>query len=219
MSEFDRDYFERGPQTGKSLYRDYRWMPEQTIPYCHHLTVELGIKYGQTLLDFGCAKGFYVQALRLLGYETWGCDISEYATSHCHPDAAQYIFCTNGFRVPVAGGSSLWDWIHAKDVLEHVKHEDIGHIIENFKITAKRVFAIVPLGKDGEWVIPEHAKDVTHRICEPLSWWMDLFQSHGWAVLGTCNIPKLKNHWHRRYPYGHGYITAWNEDVLREECR
>ena len=29
---FDEDYYERGAETGKSLYSHYRWMPELTIP-------------------------------------------------------------------------------------------------------------------------------------------------------------------------------------------
>ena len=34
---FDEDYYERGAETGKSLYSHYRWMPELTIPMCHHI--------------------------------------------------------------------------------------------------------------------------------------------------------------------------------------
>ena len=29
--EFDREYFEQGPMTGKSLYTNYRWLPELTL--------------------------------------------------------------------------------------------------------------------------------------------------------------------------------------------
>ncbi len=29
---FDKNYFESGPQTNKSLYQNYRWIPELTIP-------------------------------------------------------------------------------------------------------------------------------------------------------------------------------------------
>ena len=31
-SQYDEDYFLRGKQTGKSLYEDYRWLPELTRP-------------------------------------------------------------------------------------------------------------------------------------------------------------------------------------------
>ena len=34
---FNEDYYERGAETGKSLYSHYRWMPELTIPMAHHI--------------------------------------------------------------------------------------------------------------------------------------------------------------------------------------
>ena len=34
---FNEDYYERGAETGKSLYSHYRWIPELTIPMCHHI--------------------------------------------------------------------------------------------------------------------------------------------------------------------------------------
>ena len=41
---FDEDYYERGAETGKSLYSHYRWMPELTIPMCHHIAKYLELK-------------------------------------------------------------------------------------------------------------------------------------------------------------------------------
>ena len=77
--KYDEDYFERGVETGKSLYSNYRWIPELTIPICAELIMQLKIGPEDTILDFGCAKGFIVKALRLLHREAYGVDISEYA--------------------------------------------------------------------------------------------------------------------------------------------
>ena len=41
--EFDLEYFEQGPMTGKSLYTNYRWLPELTLPMCHHIITYFGI--------------------------------------------------------------------------------------------------------------------------------------------------------------------------------
>ena len=78
---FDEDYYERGAETGKSLYSHYRWMPELTIPMCHHIAKYLELKETDKVLDFGCAKGFTVYCLRLLGYKAYGVDVSEYSES------------------------------------------------------------------------------------------------------------------------------------------
>ena len=63
---FDENYFERGVETQTSLYQNYRWMPEQTIPMVMTIIDYLKIQRGATVLDFGCAKGFVVKAFRLL---------------------------------------------------------------------------------------------------------------------------------------------------------
>ena len=48
---FDEDYYERGAETGKSLYSHYRWMPELTIPMCHHIAKYLELKETDKVLS------------------------------------------------------------------------------------------------------------------------------------------------------------------------
>ena len=60
---FDENYYERGAETGKSLYSHYRWMPELTIPMCHHIAKYLELKETDKVLDFGCAKDFQYMVL------------------------------------------------------------------------------------------------------------------------------------------------------------
>ncbi len=80
---YDADYYERGVESGKSCYSNYRWLPELTIPMAMVLIDTLGIRpgAGQRVLDFGCAKGFVTKALRMLRRDAWGIDISRYALS------------------------------------------------------------------------------------------------------------------------------------------
>src|SRR3954469_1999410 len=81
--QFDSDYFLHGKQTGKSLYEDYRWMPELTIPMVERMIAHLGIVKGDTILDFGCARGYAVRAFQQLGYDAWGIDCSGWAIENC----------------------------------------------------------------------------------------------------------------------------------------
>ena len=77
MTRYDEDYFERGIESGKSLYTNYRWIPELTIPMCSFLNEQLGIGQSENVLDFGCAKGFIVKAMRLLGRNAYGVDLNQ----------------------------------------------------------------------------------------------------------------------------------------------
>ena len=93
MTEFDREYYEQGPMTGKSLYTNYRWLPELTLPLAHHIAVDCNLDKHQTICDFGCAKGYLVYALRLLGYESYGVDISKYAISKAPKEVNGHVTC------------------------------------------------------------------------------------------------------------------------------
>ena len=64
MTEFDREYYEQGPMTGKSLYTNYRWLPELTLPLAHHIAVDCNLDKHQTVCDFGCAAGEFLYYLK-----------------------------------------------------------------------------------------------------------------------------------------------------------
>ena len=123
---FDEDYYERGAETGKSLYSHYRWMPELTIPMCHHIAKYLELKETDKVLDFGCAKGFSVYGLRLLGYKAYGVDVSEYAVKKSPEDIRKWLGVIEPQEdlVCAEGG---YDWILCKDILEHIPYENIEH--------------------------------------------------------------------------------------------
>lgn len=205
--EFDEDYYERGVETGKSLYQNYRWIPELTIPLAATLCEQLGIEEGQRVVDFGCAKGYLVRALRLLHRKAFGVEVSSYALAQAPADVRGLIAISiHQFEPPV-------DWIIAKDVLEHMLDEDdlMAELRPCFN-AADHMFVIVPLGTEaGEWVIPQMANDVTHRICKPLEWWYQRLLDAGWGwVSGTTRFAHVKEHW----PVGgHGFFVCHKEGL------
>ena len=93
MSElYDENYFERGLQLGISGYTSYSWMPELTLKMAEFLAEDLNLR-NKTALDFGCAKGYLVKALRIYGIEAYGYDASEYAISQAPKEIGRY--CSN----------------------------------------------------------------------------------------------------------------------------
>lgn len=93
---YDREYFEYGVETGKSNYQNYRWIPELTIPMAMTIIDLLGIKPNESVLDYGCAKGYLVKALRMLHRNAWG-QIS--ATMHYQKQKKiQSLTCLNRMK-------------------------------------------------------------------------------------------------------------------------
>ena len=193
MSDFfDKSYYEAGPQTGKSLYQNYRWIPELTIPLAHHIVSYTEIPESHTIMDFGCAKGYLVHALRLLGREAYGVDISEYAISQAPKEVSQY-----GEAIKPQGDDfDHCDLLLAKDILEHIPY---AHLADQMKVIRKqcnRIFAIIPLAKNNKYIIPAYELDKSHYIREDKEWWIGVFKRAGFVKFeATTDLGPFKANW------------------------
>ena len=110
MNRFTKDYYEDGIRKHISGYENYKWMPTRSIPEA--LDIQEYFDFN-TCVDYGCAKGFLVHALRIIGCDAYGEDISEYAVTNCHPEVEEYISLPN---------EKKYDLLICKDVLEPVSY-------------------------------------------------------------------------------------------------
>lgn len=207
-SRYDADYFEHGPIAGVSGYMNYSWMPERTLRMAHHLILSLGIT--GKVLDFGCAKGFLVRALRILGVEAWGVDVSEYAIEHADPEVRQYLY--SAWELAARPGSKNsydnYDWMIAKDVFEHLTEDELKAQLEITREHIKRLFVAVPLGDGSKFTIPAMDLDVTHRLAKPIEWWVKAFNDGGWRVnLWAYKWPGMKENWTDHFPEGNAFFA------------
>jgi len=201
---YTEDYYERGIETGQSCYTNYRWLPELTIPFCARICEVLGLGYEDTILDFGCAKGYMVKGFRLLRRQAWGVDVSEYAIKSA-PDCVQpFIRC-----IPAVNFETMlahYDWIIAKDVLEHVFYEDLPGVLNSLHTCCDRLFVIVPLGDGAKYNIPAYELDQTHVIRESLAWWESAFSREGFKIEeSSYRIEFMKENW-SSYENGNGFF-------------
>jgi predicted TPR repeat methyltransferase len=204
MSQYDKDYFENGPQTGKSLYTNYRWLPEVTIPIAHHLATYLGLKPQDKILDFGCSKGYTVKALRLLGLDAYGVDISDYAMSQIDEHTRPYCKLISDLEYPF--GFDIGTLI-TKDVLEHLSKEQLVSFLNNYGKHVDTMLHIMPLGDSGVYRLSEAHLDPTHVVAEDEFWWKDLFESCGFEVLDIRHtIFGVKDNWLVKNPKGIGFF-------------
>lgn len=205
MSEFNEDYFIRGKDKGVSNYENYRWMEERTLKFANNVYNHFKMDITSSFLDFGCARGYTVKAMRILGVtDSKGYDISEWAIANCDPDVVGLVSSTLPLRV---------DYALAKDVLEHIRYE---HLVSTVKDLISRVdeaaLFIVPLAREvnQKYVRYEDELDVTHMIRWTLHEWMEFFWSEGireeFTVEGSWHIPGLKPT-SLSHPRSCGFIT------------
>lgn len=206
---YDENYYERGPILGISGYQNYSWMPELTIRMAHKLVVELPIRSGESVLDFGCAKGFLVKALRILDVDATGVDVSRYAIAHADGEVREHCWHIRDAQDP-ALFARHHDWMLAKDVLEHLTPDELRHLLSRARDSVKKIFAAVPLAADDtsdKYIIPQYDQDITHRIAKSMAWWTHLFEQEGWRVLHASHVfPGCKENWTRTWPDANGFF-------------
>jgi len=203
--QFNEAYFERGVETEVSLYQNYRWIPDMTIPMVMTMIDYLHIERGAKVLDFGCAKGYVVKAFNLLYRNAWGVDISRYAISK----AESSCFLKEGNVVldtPPQFPESF-DYCIAKDVFEHIENIQLHNELKWIREIAKVLFVIVPLGNGVHYNCPIMHRDVTHIHKCSYNWWEHTFMDTGWEVVyRSYRIDGMKDSYYN-YPKAHGFFT------------
>lgn len=206
MSEFDEAYFERGLESGLSCYENYHWMGDVTVDACRAIMRHTGIIEGQRVLDFGCCKGYYVKAMRMLKVMAEGWDISKYAIANCDPDVKEHLKLLTGTQFPE---SHWFDWVIAKDVLEHMTIEQLRHFFQH--IPAGRAYLIIPLGV-GHFYDKRNDMDKTHKTCMPAWWWGDFITRERWSIVRYDEqVDGIKQTWASRDAYGHFLCARLDE--------
>ncbi len=212
-SIYDDRYYLHGKENHLSLYENYRWLPTLSKSMVVIIAQKLGITTEDTILDFGAARGYIVRAFRELGYQAWGVDASAWAIENCDPAVKQYVS-----RVPEMSGFDTrgttyldeYDYVIAKDVLEHIPKFTLQNTIEQLiKSARKGLFVVVPLSpSDGEpYVAPEYEQDVTHCQRLTLDSWVALLTYHGFCTTGVYRIPGVKDNY-AQFAEGNGFIIC-----------
>ena len=209
---YDKNYYENGVLSKKSLYENYRWLPELTIPLAKEITAIMsdsknaGELKNKTILDFGCAKGFLVKAFRELGHTAFGIDVSQYAISESPVEIKSYVRCIDLTRDALPLEWMPIDYIVAKDVLEHLDKEELFKQLSKLRSLSNRILVVVPLGDGKNYYIAEYEQDPSHFIKEDLDWWEKTLKDHGFNVKGTYEVGDLKSNWKSHHSKGNGLL-------------
>ena len=209
---YDADYFERGRETGKGWLENYHWMPRRSFKEAFAYIDTLKLDENSSVLDFGCAKGFIVRALRILDINADGCDISDYALSYAPPG------CWNCSTEASWKNHKTYGYTHiiCKDVFEHLTPAQFKETLIKLSWLAPKMMCVVPLGDNGKYRIPEYHSDISHIIIENETWWKNMFEEKGWKIMEEyvhCN--GLKDNWFTVNPDGnHVFILEYGGKLL-----
>lgn len=185
---YGEGYFLRGEG---SNYINYSWLGEPTLKMASHLIKLLGIEFGETVCDIGCARGFLVRALRETGVYAYGFDIATWPIEHCDEKVKPWV--SNKFP------DEQYDYFIMKDVAEHLSVSELSITLSKLiGLVRKSILIISPLSSEagGPFLRKEDSLDATHIIRWPLESWLDFIQSlvpaDEFSVSGSWHYPGLK---------------------------
>lgn len=204
---FTEDYFMRGKETGVSNYQNYVWLGATTIKCAQVIAAYMDMRRGDTVLDYGCSRGYYVRAFREIGYRAFGYDISKWAIENCDPEVKGMVW-----NEPP---ESAVDWIIMKDVAEHIPLNQISGVMAKVAQLAHRgVLIIVPLTyvRDQPYIREEDNLDKTHVVRWTLLDWMSFLDKFfpGFIISVSYHIPDIKPA-SKEVPHSTGYFKITRE--------
>lgn len=138
--KFGQEYFDGTRDQGYGGYRyDGRWIPVvQRFIEHYQLTSE------SSVLDVGCAKGFFLHDLVTLlpVIRVAGMDISVYGIEHAMEDVKPFLQVANATALPYPDKS--FDLVIAINTLHNLKREACGRALcEMMRVTRKDAYLVV----------------------------------------------------------------------------
>ena len=217
INYYDRDYFENGHETGKSGYSNYRWLGEPTIKMSESIISYCDLEINDSILDYGCAKGFLIKALHLKGFfNTFGCDVSKYAVENADKDVKNFITLLDAKTTMYEQfNGKVFDLVISKDVFEHIPLDDLPEILFQLSTISKKMFLAIPLGDESNrFIIPEYHNDASHVTIITDQNWLDLFQKDWEVVKKDYRVKGLKDYWFDVNPKGNGFYLLTSKKFL-----
>lgn len=126
-------------------------------------------------LDVGCATGKLVHYLRMLGVETYGIEISEYALAVATKEVKPYLKYGDIVKIPYPDGS--FDLVLTSDVLEHVERTKLKKAVEETVRVSRKWILHKIYTVENYWITFFHRKDFSHLSVLSQNFWLNMFKS------------------------------------------
>lgn len=139
--DFDESYFNGGD--GYSAYKNYPHFKDRALWVQNNLS--------GTILEVGCAAGFLIYELDLLGIEIFGIDISSYIISQAPSSIKDRISLLD--IIDLTLNSPVFDWIISWNVLDCLDSDNYARFVaQALNASAKNQLHIIQTDGDEDYI-------------------------------------------------------------------
>ena len=142
-------------------------------------------------LDIGCGTGYLVKALRKLGIDAYGMEISKDALILAPEEVRPFL--KKGDIVKIPYKKNTFDLVLTFDVMEHIEESKIKRALrETVRVARKNILHKI-YTTENEWLSLFHAPDFSHVSVFYKEKWKEIFQSLKDVELSKKSFFKLPN--------------------------
>ncbi|PLX26231.1 hypothetical protein C0580_00355 [Candidatus Parcubacteria bacterium] len=190
---YSKNYFHKDDQDHKFGYTNYDQDKEMMRPvFVKHLDHFSSLVEGRKIFDIGSATGYFLDLAKQRGWDTYGIDISDYASQLAREKGHR---AWAGKDLSVVDTEDKFDIVTMWDVLEHLP-DPLVYLKElRSKMVEDSVLAVNTIDRGSLWakmlgkrwqliMPPEHLMYYTYKNLE------DLFDKAGFEIIDKRKIGK-----------------------------
>ena len=132
--KFGFDYFDGDRNHG---YGGFTYNPKFWQPVVPTIVEKYKLDNSSSVLDVGCAKGFFLHDLKLTFSDITiaGIDISEYAISNSLPDVKDFLKIGNATKLPFQ--SNTFDFVISINTIHNLNRDDCALALQEIERVTK----------------------------------------------------------------------------------
>ena len=177
--KFGFDYFDGDRNHG---YGGFSYNPKFWQPVIPTIVENYKIGSSSTVLDVGCAKGFFLYDLKLAfpGINITGVDLSEYAIANSIPEIKPYLQVGNANKLPFE--NNYFDFVISINTIHNLNREDCAVALQEIKrVTKGNSFITVDAYRNDEEKARMEAWNLTALTMMSVDEWKQFFLEVGYT--------------------------------------
>ncbi len=201
--QIDASYYDREYYTGKKgghRFAHAESLPGKLFHYAANFYRALTIKIflnPKICLEVGCGTGRLVHALRVLGVEAYGVDISQYALEIASPKVKPYMKKGDATNLPYE--DNRFDLVVSYDLLQRLERSKIKKAVEETVRVSKKYILHKIYTRENVWIKVFHRFDFSNISFFPKKYWQKVFSSFDNITIVRNQIIRLPSFFETKF--------------------
>ncbi|GAA6185401.1 class I SAM-dependent methyltransferase [Aliiglaciecola sp. NS0011-25] len=177
--QFGQQFFDGDRQYG---YGGFKYFSRFWQPVVPDIQQQYGLNNTSSVLDVGCAKGFFLYDLKQLipGINAKGIDISEYAIAHAKEEIKDDVACGCATELPYA--DNTFDFVMSVNTVHNLERDQCGRALaEIMRVSKGNAFITVDAFRNAEEEERMFEWNLTAKTIMHVDQWKAFFDEVGYT--------------------------------------